>query len=805
MDKICINKNWFFHNLQTGETKFVNLPHDATISSDRDPNLQLYFLSAGFKGGRYEYIQNLLIDTQYSGKAMWLHFDGVYRNASIFVNGEKVWLQEYGYTQFDVRIEDYLHFGENNEIKVIIDTPCESHSRWYAGSGIYRSVYLCIAEKTHISPYGVKVTTINYSPAQIRVDTETEGNDYDSISVEIFDGDNLINKAQGGSTEITVDNAKLWTSETPHLYTAKVTLVKNGQAVDIVEEKFGIRLLEWSAEKGFLVNGQRTLLKGGCIHADNGILGMVTNSVTEERRVKNLKKSGFNAIRSAHHPMSADLLAACDKYGMYVMDELYDTWYRMKQMSGDSLHFMRTFEDDTTAMINNDYNHPCVVMYSIGNEIPEIGSLKAVKVAKRITQIIKDIDKTRPLVMCPSMNTARAYVKDTPYMTVDEDEYMAQSEENKNADLQHYIWVYTKALSNNPTAKIGSYPQECIEEDEKVTNPIYSFLDMAGYNYYTDKFEKLHELHPERLLVATETRGNLIVNNWKLTKENNYIVGDFIWTLQDHIGETNVCGRKYADEPTDDKPFSNRAYPWILNDGGVIDLSGNILPAIHRYKFAWGGYKGLYLASQPPVHNGIAPDYNCYKWTDTIESWSYDGYEGKKTFIDVYSDAYEVEVFINGKSIGRQPPKDYFAKFPAVYEAGEVIGVGYDKYGKEIYRTVLKSAKSQTKLSVLPDKTVLKADGEDFSFIEISITDEDGIAKSLPNRAVTVKVTGAGELVGLGSANPLNTQKYTDDTHITYSGKLLAVIRSGVSAGNICVTVSSADLKEQTLELTVKE
>jgi beta-galactosidase len=382
-------------------------------------------------------------------------------------------------------------------------------------------------------------------------------------------------------------------------------------------------------------------------------------------------------------------------------------------------------------------------------------------------------------------------------MQIDEDEYIGQSEENKKADFQHYVWVYTKALSNNPTKKIGDYPEECVREDEEVTKTMYSFLDMAGYNYYTDKFERLHSIHPERLLVGTETRGNLIVKNWELTKNNIYIVGDFIWTLQDHIGEVNVSGRSYEGN-------GGRDYPWVLNDGGVIDLNGNILPAIHRFRFAWGGYKGLYLASQPPVYDGIEPMYSSYKWTDTIDSWTYEGYEGKKTFIDVYSDAYEVEVLINSKSLGRKKPEEFFAKFPAVYQAGEVLGIGYDENGKEIYRSSLKTAGEEALLSVKSDKAVLVCNGEDFAFIEISVTDKNGVVKSLPEHKVKVKVEGSGELVGLGSANPQNAEKYTQDNHITYCGKLLAVVRSGLSAGDLKVTISSVGVEDVILNLKVK-
>lgn len=796
MTKIAFDRNWIFTDLQTGRETELDLPHDATIGTDRDPSIRNYFLSAGYKGGKYRYEKRFAAPKAWQEKAVWLHFDGVYRNARVFVNGTEAAFREYGYVPFDVRLDALLRFEEENLVRVEIDTPVLAHSRWYAGSGIYRPVTLCVAEKTHIAPNGIGITTLSVSPAAIRVTVETEGGEAE-VRVSIFDGEERIAQAEAGA-DIAIPDAKLWSAETPYLYRAEVELVRGGRVLDTAAETFGIRTISWSAEKGFLINGERTLLRGGCIHADNGVIGMVTNDVTEERRVLNLKAAGFNAIRSAHHPMSPSLLRMCDKYGMYVLDEAWDTWYRMKQLDGDSKHFERTFLEDTAAMILNDRNHPCVVIQSLGNEIPEIGSLKAYRYCAQMIELARSLDGTRPLLVCTAMNTSRAYLSGTPYADTDEDAFLAESEENRQFDRAHYISIYTTALANNPTAKVGNYPQECVAEDEEVTRRLYDALDMAGYNYYTDKFERLHELHPERPIVGTETRANLIVKNWALTRENPYLVGDFIWTLQDHLGEVNITGVSYGGDNC-----GGRDYPWIVNDSGMIDLLGNLTPAVHRFRFAWGGYAGLYLASQPPVHNGIAPEYRSYKWTDTVESWTYEGYEGEKTFIDVYTDAAEAEIFVNGTSAGRKRTEEFFAKFPAVYEAGEVVGVGYDECGREIYRTSMRTAGRENRLTVAVNKTVLRADGEDFAFIDIAIADREGIVKYLPDRVVKVEASGAGYLQGFGSANPKNAEKFTENAHTSYGGRLLAVIRSGGTAGKITVQISSEGLQSVTLELEV--
>lgn len=805
MQTIKINNGWTFQDITNNALeKTVDLPHDATIGTEREKEGLTYFLNVGFKGIKCVYTKKLFIPKDVKGKALYIEFEGIYRDFIISINGKEMLNESFGYIPYEIRIDNVVNYGKENEIKVEINTPEQYHNRWYAASGIYQDVYLHVAEKSHIALHGVKVTTLSHSPAKISVDTKIEGKG--DVKVEILDGKNIVATASGQVVEIMIPDAKLWDAEHPNLYTARVTLFDNDRAIDSTEQIFGIRTLKWNSEEGFLVNGVRTLLKGGCIHNDNGVIGMIANRVTEERRVKNLKASGFNALRSAHHPMSPALLEMCDKYGMYVMDESFDVWYRWKQMNGLHLRFMEFYEDVTERMAKKDYNHPCVVMYSIGNEINEIGSLKGIRVGTKMIEKIRSIDKTRPIVLSPSMKMARHYIEGIPYATVDEDEYMAQSEENVKKDQEHYIWLYTKAISNIPGTKDDPYPKKTREEDEACTAPLYDQLDIAGYNYYSANFEMLHEIHPERVLVGTETRGHLIYENWNFIKEHPYAIGDFIWTLQDHIGEANVCGRNYANDEDDNNTasrFKGRNYPWLLNDGGVVDLIGHTLPSIHKFRMCWGEEHGLFLASQPPIHDGFEANYGCYKWTDTIDNWSYDGFDGKPTYVDVYSDAAEVEVFINGRSLGRKKPEQYFAKFKCDYESGELLGVGYDENGKEIYRNSLISANNSTKITLTSDKTELKADSQDFVFINIDITDGNGTIKAQPEYKLTIDVKGPVELQGFGSAAPVTEENFCDNIHTTYNGRALAVLRSKTFVGEATVTVHADGLEDSTITFNI--
>ncbi len=450
-------------------------------------------------------------------------------------------------------------------------------------------------------------------------------------------------------------------------------------------------------------------------------------------------------------------------------------------------------------------------MYSIGNEIPEAGSAKGVRVGKRITDVIRGIDPTRPVTLCPSVHWLREYLADTCYLERDEDEWMAESPEHVKEDQMHYMKIFMGAVLNLPDNEKGmAYPPTYIKADEDATKNLYPYLDVAGYNYYEDRYETLHDLHPERLLLGTETRGTMIVDTMRFVRSHPYVIGDFIWTLQEHLGEANCCGMHY-DSPEEEAIRAEgkdpgKCYPWLVNYGGTIDITGCILPSIHLYEFAWDPDKhGLYLASQPPVHDGRTPLARSYRWTDTVEGWTYEGCEGKKTFVDVYTDAAEVSVLINGIEAGRAKVEDYFAKIPCVYEPGELTGVGYDANGRELYRTTVRTAGTKTKISAVPDRTSLRADGNDFCFIDVLITDDQGVIKRLPERRVSVKAEGPITVQGFGSAFHKNEEKYNQPSHQTYLGCLQAVVRSaeGVT-GTAKITFSAEGVEDAVVELEIR-
>lgn len=441
-------------------------------------------------------------------------------------------------------------------------------------------------------------------------------------------------------------------------------------------------------------------------------------------------------------------------------------------------YFMQDFKVDTAAMVQDAYNHPSVVIYSIGNEIPEAGGVKGVRVGKEIVDAIHALDTTRPTTLCPSVHWLREYLDGTPYLTTDEDEWMRDDPERQKADWMHYASIFRSAVNNLPDNEKGQvYPETYIRMDEDATKNLYPYLDIAGYNYYEDRYEVLHKLHPERVLLGTETRHTMLPDTMKFAKTHPYLIGDFVWTLQSHLGEINCCDLHYEESE------EHKSYPWVTNHGGVLDLTGQAEPSLHRYEFIWGGFldkpvHALYLASQPPVHNGKPPIATSYRWTDTVDGWTYEGYEGKRTFVDAYTDADSVEIFINGKSAGKAQVKDYFAKIPCIYEPGELVGVGYDADGHEIYRTSVRTADAETVLTVKTDKNILRAGGQDFCFADVYVTDKNGTVKLLPDYDVKIEVVGAASLQGYGSAAYKNAEHYDQHHHKSWQGHLQAVLRS---------------------------
>ncbi len=781
MERFSFGSQWEYENADSGEPAIVDLPHDATLNGTRDPELRHGWLTAYYRGTKCRYRKEFPTPAAWIGKTVLIEFEGVYRNATVRLNGQAIANRTNGYVPFSARIDGLLRTESTNFLIVDIDTPEEGYARWYAGSGIHREVFIHLGGRCHVPLKGLHVKTLRHDPPTFEVCTEIqdpEGIEPDVI-VDILDGERIVAQGQGTAITFTVPGLALWSAESPALYKVRVRLVKSGTTFDEAVEAFGVRSLGWSASEGLLVNGVRTLLRGGCIHNDNGILGMMTTRATEERRARIIKESGFTAIRSAHHPISPALAEACDRIGLFVMDEAFDSWYRPKTLNDFSSSFADEYLDTVRTMARYDMNHPSIIVYSLGNEIPEFGARKAKRYAKEMIEEVRSIDPTRPLLVCPAMRLSRAYLDGMPFAEIEEDEFL-KDPANREMDRVHYRAIWMQAMQGNAS---NEYPTETERQDERFTSGLYDWLDLAGYNYYGERFERLHELHPERVIVGTETEGNKLAYHWSLMNRHPYVIGDFIWTLQDHLGECNVSRWRYGEEAAEAK------YPWRVNAGGSIDLLGHPTPTSFKYRLIWGLESGLRLSAQPPIHGGIEAEFNDYRDTDAIESWSFSGCEGQPTCIDATTDADSVEIWINGVSLGRRPVEGFRARYPATYFPGIVVGVGYDSQGRELHRTRLRSAGSAIRLAVASDKGSLKADGSDFCFLAIDVVDDEGVIHALPEHRVRVSVTGCGTLAGCGSAAPSSQEKFSDPEHVTYFGRCLAAVRSTTTPGRIQVKI----------------
>ena len=496
MQKMVFNNHWTCNGTP------VTLPHDAQITEKRGADVS----NGGhgyFPGGVYTYEKTFTAPAEWEGKMILVEFEGVYKNATVSLNGKELCFHPYGYTGFFV-VLDGLHIGESNTLTVVADNSRLPNSRWYSGSGIYRPVWLYLCEKDGLRPESVKISTVSVNPATIRVILPV------SAKVEIFDGDTLVSEGEGSRLTMQISNAILWSAETPHLYTARITAGED----DVFEVPFGIRQITWS-NKGLFINGKETLLRGGCVHHDNGILGAATYAESEERRVRILKENGFNAIRSSHNPASKALLDACDRLGMYVMDETFDLWYNRKNPYDYGCDFNDWWEQDTASMIERDFNHPSVILYSIGNEVAEPHEQKGIDAGRRMVELCHKLDSTRPVTCGVNLMIIGRAAKGQGIYQDGEQKTAGgnpkKEKEGQNASLAFNIMASFVGTGMN---KGGNS-----KKVDALTTPFVDSLDIAGYNYGSGRYPLEEKAHPNRVVFGSETFPQDIWKNWQMVKK----------------------------------------------------------------------------------------------------------------------------------------------------------------------------------------------------------------------------------------------------------------------------------------------
>lgn len=769
------NDDWIFYKEgNESEKKSVCLPHDAMIFEKRDPKCENGHNTGFFPGGKYVYQKSFIADEELVEKYVAILFEGVYGRTKVYLNGEEIFSHAYGYTEFEVELEK-LNIGEENTIKVFVDNGAEPNSRWYSGSGIYRPVTLIVKDKNYIKD--VEIITKSYSPAIINVSCSDS-----AANVKIFDCEKLV--AEGKCGDIEIKNAKLWSDESPYLYTAKIET-----PTDAAEVRFGIRKIEYSTKTGLLVNGKETLLRGACIHHDNGILGACAFADAEKRKVKIMKEAGFNAVRSAHNPCSRALLSACDEYGMYVMDEAFDGWYIPKTKNDYGLDFYDNYRSDLSAMVKKDVNHPSVIMYSVGNEVTETVSEKGIELSGEMANFVRNLDGSRPVTCGINLFLNGITSKGMGLYKEGDKNVSKKKIERQQKQLSG------SAMFNMMMQRLGKIKNKVAKAQyaDDATKGTYAKFDICGYNYGSVRYDMDGKKHPERVIVGSETYLPTLFDNWGKVKRLPYVIGDFIWTGWDYIGEAGIGIWDYY------KLGYFKPYPMLLAGSGMIDICGEIGAEVYLARCAYGISDELKMAVLPLNHAKDTCVKSSWRATDAKESWAWNGYEGEKATVEVYSTDKKVRLYLNGKKVDSAKPKKGIATMKVPFCKGELKAVSFDKKGNRTGECVLRSAGNETRLFVEAEEKKIVADKQSLLYVNVKIVDENGVVRVLDDKKLTIKVEGAGVMQGFGSANPYTKEGFTENSHETFYGKAQAIIRSNGEKGEIKITVSANGLEDATI------
>ena len=741
---------WTFS--QDGKTISVNLPHDWDIYTAPNPESGATGTGGGwYAAGKGEYRKKFATP---KGEIVKLHFEGVYQKAEVFVNGQKAGQHGYGYTPFTIDVTPYLFKGKRqNEVVVKVNNSEQPNCRWYSGSGIYRHVWLETMPALHIAENGVFVTTpkieANKATVNVEVTVQNEGNSEQQSIVEVEGQQKTVLLKAGESKKVdfsyTISNPHLWSPDDPYLYTANVKLSTLSSQLST---KYGIRSFSFDAEKGFVLNGKPMVLNGACVHHDDGVLGAMAFDAAEIRKVKLMKEAGFNLIRTSHNPTTRAFLDACDSIGMLVIGEAFDGWRTAKLKYDYSTMIDSCYREDIHAMVLRDRNHPCIISWSLGNEVIERKELRVVHTARLLKKAVLEIDDTRPI---------------------------------------------TEALC-------------AWDRDWEIYDPHFDVLDVAGYNYMIFKHASDHQRNPKRVMWQTESYPRDAFRNWATVNDHPYVVGDMVWTGLDYLGESGI-GRYYYEGERPGESFAEGGQPdWHGAYCGDVDITGWRKPISHYremlwdVKGQWSKANGLYMAVKEP--NGYRGNIKETMWSvwPTWESWNWTGstdykgeavpsWEGKPIDVEVYTKAPEVKLYLNDKLVGtKQVNRD--TQFKAVFSIPYEVGVlRAEADGKSV---TLATAGEPARLRLTADRNVIAAGGQDLAYITVEVVDKDG--RVCPDAAIPCEavVKGQGQLMAFASADLKDREPKTSSRVTTWKGRALLVVRSSKTKGKAQINIKSS-------------
>jgi beta-galactosidase len=748
----------------------IDLPHDWSIE-DLPGTDSPFIINAisqvngGFTtGGTGWYRKTFTLPVDMKDKHFRILFEGVYMNAEVWINGQKLGSHPYGYSSFWFDISDAVKLDGENVLCVKVKNEGEN-SRWYSGSGIYRHAWLKVADPVHIAQWGTSIATPKVSASEALISVKTtlinqssvDNNIkfvtrvYDKNLQEVSIAETIKILVSGETTELiqefVLKSPLLWSPDSPDLYKAVSEVYADEKLTAKIETPFGIRSISFDPVNGFMLNGKTLKLKGGCVHHDNGPLGSRAFDRAEERRVELLKASGFNAIRCSHNPPSPAFLDACDRLGMLVIDEAFDMWSDQKNPGDYHLFFNDWWKKDIENMVLRDRNHPSVIMWSIGNEIPGRHKPEVVETAGKLGDFIRNLDPTRPV---------------------------------------------TSAVND-------------LKPDK---DPYFATLDVAGYNYASggdhnqqSLYAQDHDRLPERIMYGSESYPLEAFGSWMDVTDNPFVIGDFVWTAFDYIGEASIGWMGYWQK----QDF----FPWNLAFCGDIDICGWKRPQSYYRDVLWKENQLSVWVTPPEPSFDLNPErqsWSKWHWFDAVDDWNWNNYAGKTMDVNVYSSCEQAELFLNGKSLGKKPTNrttKYMAVWQVPYRPGILKAIGY-KGKKQVIISELKTAGEPSQIKMRADKPQIRADGQDLSYITVEFTDANGIRNPKAENLISFSIDGPGTILATGNANPVSLESYQLPQRKAWHGRCLVIVKSEETAGRILLKASSPGMVPVSIEIESK-
>ena len=772
MNKLSFNRDWTLMDLNGGfadprSSRRVDLPYDMSLAKPRVPDAPGGGAFGYFQGATGIFQKRFVPEPEWKGKYIAVAFEAVYKDAAVYLNGLLLYRHPYGYTGFTVNLTPHLLWDQENTLSVQVYNSDQPNTRWYSGSGITRPVWLCVAPAVHIAPDGIFVKPTDITPAGCRLELEVKAEGFSEnapciLTCQVLDpdGKEVLTDCREMSAPVSrfglaLAAPRLWSPENPQLYTLRTSLSCNGEA-DVVETPFGIRSISVSPDHGLQLNGKTIKLRGGCLHSENGILGARSFAHGEEWKVRRMLENGYNAVRCAHNPPAKAFLDACDRLGMLVIDEAFDVWQDSKNIADYGRYFMEWWQRDLSAMLCRDRNHPSVIMWSTGNEVKELlGTGDGFARSAELARFVKSLDDSRPVT---------------------------------NALQEVYL---------GPTAeKVPAF--DLLVPDDKWQAHSEAFskeLDVVGYNYSRYHYETDGKVFPNRVICGEESHPLRAYENWRDVENFPYVLGDFVWTAIDYLGEAGSGFTSYHNtvEGMDGMmQMFGAKYPYHLATTGDLDLCGHKRPQSYYRDCVWQLTQTPFIGVYDPKYYGKPYEMSCWGWHPVEDSWTWPGQEGTTTVVDVYSVGDEVALYVNDRLVDRRPAgqtdMQYLFRFdPVPFRSGSITAVAWQN-GREIGRHNLYTAVAPAVLALSCDRDALPGVYGETAYIDIMLLDENGVRVTRVDDQITVSVTGPARLIALGSADPESEESYMTDHRCSYHGRLQAVICATGGSGpvNVC-------------------